>query len=65
MNLKNVLKLFVNNTVISRRMGSSSHELKLAVLLFQSELFTNLSLALQSFVGPWSLFQFLNPIHNR
>jgi hypothetical protein len=24
-----------------------------------------LSMALQSFVGPWPLFQFLNPIHSR
>jgi hypothetical protein len=23
-----------------------------------------LSIALQSFVGPWSLFQFLNPTHS-
>jgi hypothetical protein len=25
----------------------------------------HLSMALQSFVGPWSLFQSLNPIHSR
>jgi hypothetical protein len=25
----------------------------------------NLSMALQSFVRPWPLFQFLNPIHSR
>jgi hypothetical protein len=25
----------------------------------------NLSMALQSFVGPWPLFQFLNPIYSR
>jgi hypothetical protein len=24
-----------------------------------------LSMAVQSFVGPWPLFQFLNPIHSR
>jgi hypothetical protein len=26
---------------------------------------TYLSMDLQSFVGPWPLFQFLNPIHSR
>jgi hypothetical protein len=28
-------------------------------------LFIYISMALQPFVGPWPLFQFLNPIHNR
>jgi hypothetical protein len=30
-----------------------------------NEYLSNLSMALQPFVEPWPLFQFLNPIHSR
>jgi hypothetical protein len=32
---------------------------------FPRQTYVSLSMALQPFVGPWSLFQFLIPIHSR
>jgi hypothetical protein len=32
---------------------------------FRQQVFVQVSMVLHPFVGPWPLFQFLNPIHSR
>jgi hypothetical protein len=60
-----VIQRLYHLSLINRNHYLHEARMNLRPIIFLISRSICLSMALQSFVGPWPLFQFLNPIHSR